>query len=167
MAVPVPVLRNTHRGSTTTESDVGFYLSRQPCTEYGRAHNTDQLDATGAQRWMVYQDDERHYSVSCGVIADDEAAGTSAAYIHRRTDTFYEVAVTFDENNIKLTDGYPPQSRTYTSEAAASTFPERPSPPRRKHHHQVVGYFQTTDLGFLQYSDLPRRIFELAAAVQE
>jgi GH35 family endo-1,4-beta-xylanase len=56
------------------------------------------------------------------VIADDESAGTSAAYIHRRTDTFYDGAVTFDENNIKLTDGYPPQSRTYTSESAASTF---------------------------------------------
>ncbi|MGW7433205.1 RHS repeat-associated core domain-containing protein [Streptomyces sp. NPDC054861] len=96
-------------------------VSDNRCTEYGRAYNTDELDATGTQRWMVYLDDTRHYSVSCSAVADDEAAGTPAAHMDSRTATFYDGAVTFDENNTKLTDGNPTQSRTYTSEAAYRT----------------------------------------------
>ncbi|MEU6988591.1 RHS repeat-associated core domain-containing protein [Streptomyces sp. NPDC046324] len=96
-------------------------VSDNRCTEYGRAYNTGELDATGTQRWMVYKDDERHYSVSCNAVADDEATGTPAAHMDSRTVTFYDGAVTFDENNTKLTDGNPTQSRTYTSETAYRT----------------------------------------------
>ncbi|NYV73416.1 RHS repeat-associated core domain-containing protein [Streptomyces sp. UH6] len=98
-------------------------VSDNHCTEYGRAYNTDDMadDATGTKRWMVYPDDERHYSVSCTSVAADEAAGTPAAHMDKRTVTFYDGATTFDENNTKLVDGNPTEVRTYTAETAWRT----------------------------------------------
>ncbi|MGW2840997.1 RHS repeat-associated core domain-containing protein [Streptomyces sp. NPDC001493] len=96
-------------------------VSDNHCTEFGRAYNTDELDSTGTTRWMVYQDDERHYSASCTTVADDETAGTPAAHMDRRTVTFYDGATTFDANNTSLVDGNPTQSRTYTAETAYRT----------------------------------------------
>ncbi|MFE6038976.1 RHS repeat-associated core domain-containing protein [Streptomyces sp. NPDC056452] len=95
-------------------------VSDNQCTEFGRAYNTDDLadDSTGTKRWMVYQDDERHYSVSCASVDADETAGTPVAHMDRRTVTFYDNATTFDENNTNLVDGNPTEVRTYTADAA-------------------------------------------------
>ncbi|MFJ8795675.1 RHS repeat-associated core domain-containing protein [Streptomyces sp. NPDC102462] len=98
-------------------------VSDNSCTEYGRAYNTDDLtDADdGAKRWMVYQDDERHYSVSCSTVADDETAGAPAAHMDKRVTTFYDGALSFAENDRALVDGNVTEVRTYTSETAWHT----------------------------------------------
>lgn len=98
-------------------------VSDNSCTEYGRAYNTDDLadDSTGTKRWMVYQDDERHYSVSCSAVADDEAAGTPAVHMDKRVTTFYDGALTFAENDSKLVDGNATEVRTHTAETAWRT----------------------------------------------
>ncbi|MER7106706.1 RHS repeat-associated core domain-containing protein [Streptomyces sp. NPDC000229] len=94
-------------------------VSDNTCTEYGRAYNTDTLDATGTKRWMVYQDDERHYSVSCTAQAADQAAGNDTLHQDRRTVTFFDHATSFTENDTKLNDGNATELRVYTD---ASTY---------------------------------------------
>lgn len=98
-------------------------VSDNSCTEYGRAYNTDDLadDSTGTRRWMVYPDDLRHYSVSCTSVAADEAAGTPAAHMDRRTTTYYDGALSFSENGPKLVDGNPTEVHTYTAETSWRT----------------------------------------------
>ncbi|MGW2473386.1 RHS repeat-associated core domain-containing protein [Streptomyces sp. NPDC001665] len=90
-------------------------VSDNQCTEFGRAYNTGTLDSTGTQRWMVFQDDERHYSVSCTAQAEDQAAGNDTLHQDKRTVTLYDGATSFTENNTKLVDGNPTQARTYTN----------------------------------------------------
>ncbi|MFG2985099.1 RHS repeat-associated core domain-containing protein [Streptomyces sp. NPDC048258] len=98
-------------------------VSDNSCTEYGRAYNTDDLadDSTGTKRWMVYPDDERHYSVSCSAVDADEQAGTPAAHMDKRVTTFYDGALSFAENDQKLVDGNVTEVRTYTSETSWKT----------------------------------------------
>ncbi|MGW2475196.1 RHS repeat-associated core domain-containing protein [Streptomyces sp. NPDC001665] len=93
-------------------------VSDNHCTEYGRAYNTSELDGTGTQRWMVAQDDERHYSVSCTAQAEDQAAGNDTLHQDKRTVTFFDGATSFTENDAKLTDGNPTQTRIYTDQTA-------------------------------------------------
>ncbi|MEW2130137.1 RHS repeat-associated core domain-containing protein [Streptomyces sp. NPDC005435] len=89
-------------------------ISDNQCTEFGRAYNTDTLDSTGTQRWMVYQDDMRHYSVGCSTQAQDQANGQDTLHQDRRTVTFYDGATSFTDNNTALTDGNATEVRTYT-----------------------------------------------------
>lgn len=100
------------------ESDV----SDNQCTEYGRAYNTSDLpnDDTGTIRWMVYQDDERHYNAGCSTVATDQAGSTPDAHLDRRTATFYDGSATFDDNNTKLADGNATEVRVYTDTNAAN-----------------------------------------------
>ncbi|MEU1705251.1 RHS repeat-associated core domain-containing protein [Streptomyces sp. NPDC005706] len=92
-------------------------VSDNTCTEYGRTYNTDTLDGTGTKRWMVYQDDERHYSVSCTTQAEDQAAGQDTLHQDKRTVTFYDHAASFTENDTNLTDGNATEVRVYTDAA--------------------------------------------------
>ncbi|MET7859084.1 RHS repeat-associated core domain-containing protein [Streptomyces sp. NPDC005318] len=96
-------------------------VSDNKCTEIGRAYNTDNMpnDTTGTKRWMVYQDDERHYNVSCTQQAADQAAGQDTLHLDRRTTTFYDGATSFTENDAALGDGNPTEIHAYTD---ASTY---------------------------------------------
>ncbi|MFI6939411.1 RHS repeat domain-containing protein [Streptomyces sp. NPDC050418] len=89
-------------------------VSDNRCTEFGRAYNTDTLDGTGTQRWMALQDDERHYSVGCTTQAEDQAAGNDTLHQDGRAVTFYDGAVSFAENDAKLSDANPTGGRSYT-----------------------------------------------------
>ncbi|KQX50831.1 hypothetical protein ASE09_12415 [Streptomyces sp. Root66D1] len=93
-------------------------VSDNSCTEYGRAYNTDVLDGTGTKRWMVYQDDDRHYNVSCTTVAADQAAGNDTLHQDKRTITFYDGATSFSENDTKLTDGNATEVRVHTDATA-------------------------------------------------
>ncbi|SDO86648.1 RHS repeat-associated core domain-containing protein [Streptomyces sp. cf386] len=93
-------------------------VSDNHCTEFGRTYNTDTLDGTGTIRWMVYQDDERHYTVSCTTQAEDQAAGQDTLHQDKRTVTFYDGATSFSENDTKLTDGNATEIRMHTSASA-------------------------------------------------
>ncbi|MFE9442732.1 RHS repeat-associated core domain-containing protein [Streptomyces sp. NPDC006602] len=92
-------------------------VSDNTCTEFGRTYNTDQLDATGTKRWMVYQDDERHYSVSCTTQAQDQAGGQDTLHQDKRTITLFDGATAQSENDAKLSDGNATEVRTYTDAA--------------------------------------------------
>ncbi|MFF5184316.1 RHS repeat domain-containing protein [Streptomyces sp. NPDC000345] len=96
-------------------------VSDNHCTEYGRAYNTGTLDSTGAQRWMVFPDDERHYTVSCTTQAEDQANGQDTLHQDRRKVTFYDGATSFAENDARLSDGNATQIRTHTGAAAHRT----------------------------------------------
>ncbi|MGW3650195.1 RHS repeat-associated core domain-containing protein [Streptomyces sp. NPDC000878] len=97
-------------------------ISDNQCTEYGRAYNTEDMpnDDTGTIRWMVYQDDERHYNVGCTTVATDQAGTTPYAHLDRRTATYYDGATTWDGNNTALVDGNATEVRVYTDADAAN-----------------------------------------------
>ncbi|MFF2506029.1 polymorphic toxin-type HINT domain-containing protein [Streptomyces sp. NPDC058067] len=79
-------------------------VSDNRCTTYGRAYNTDNYDSTGAQRWMVSQDQVKHYSVGCSSIADSNQDGY--------TSTLYDNSTSVDTNH--PVDGNPTEVRSYT-----------------------------------------------------
>ncbi|WP_159025290.1 RHS repeat-associated core domain-containing protein [Streptomyces pluripotens] len=89
-------------------------VSDNQCTEFGRAYNTSTLDSTGTQRWMVYQDDVRHYTVGCTTQAQDQANGQDTLHQDQRTVTYYDGATSFTDNNTALVDGNPTEVRAYT-----------------------------------------------------
>ncbi len=97
-------------------------VSDNHCTEYGRAYNTSDMpnDSTGTIRWMVYQDDERHYSVGCTTVQSDETAGTPDAHLDSRTATYYDGATTWTDNNTALVDGNATEVRVYTDADVAN-----------------------------------------------
>ncbi|MDN0200984.1 RHS repeat-associated core domain-containing protein [Streptomyces sp. S.PNR 29] len=97
-------------------------VSDNHCTEYGRAYNTSDMpdDSTGTIRWMVYQDDERHYNAGCTTVQSDETAGTPYAHLDRRTATYYDGATTWDGNNTALVDGNATEVRVYTDADVAN-----------------------------------------------
>ncbi|MFE9442727.1 hypothetical protein ACFYO2_27900 [Streptomyces sp. NPDC006602] len=71
-------------------------------------------DATDTIRWMVYQDDERHYNVGCTTVQSDKTAGAPFAHLDRRTATYYDGSTTWDDNNTALVDGNATEARVYT-----------------------------------------------------
>ncbi|MET9592877.1 RHS repeat-associated core domain-containing protein [Streptomyces sp. NPDC006516] len=93
-------------------------VSDNHCTEYGRSYNTEELDGTHTKRWMVYQDEERHYTVSCTTQAEDQAAGNPALHQDKNTVTLYDGAATLAGNDAALTDGNATETRTYTDASA-------------------------------------------------
>jgi RHS repeat-associated protein len=97
-------------------------VSDNHCTEYGRAYNTSDMpdDSTGTIRWMVYQDDERHYNVGCTTVQNDKTAGTPFAHLDRRTATYYDGSTTWDGNNTALVDGNATEARVYTDADVAN-----------------------------------------------
>ncbi|MCX5562898.1 RHS repeat-associated core domain-containing protein [Streptomyces sp. NBC_00038] len=97
-------------------------VSDNHCTEYGRAYNTADMpdDSTGTIRWMVYQDDERHYNVGCTTVQSDKTAGTPFVHLDRRTATYYDGSTTWDGNNTALVDGNATEARVYTDADVAN-----------------------------------------------
>ncbi|MFF3312837.1 polymorphic toxin-type HINT domain-containing protein [Streptomyces sp. NPDC002952] len=79
-------------------------VSDNRCTTYGRAYNTDAYDSTGAQRWTVFTDQIKHYSVGCSSITDSNQDGY--------TTTLYDNSAAVADNH--PVDGNPTEIRTYT-----------------------------------------------------
>ncbi|MGW0883771.1 RHS repeat-associated core domain-containing protein [Streptomyces sp. NPDC002671] len=76
------------------------------CTTYGRAYNTSNFPNSDVKRWMVFQDEERHYGADCATktTADQDAY----------TLTLYDGATTLAENDTKLVDGNATETDQYT-----------------------------------------------------
>ncbi|MCF6524832.1 polymorphic toxin-type HINT domain-containing protein [Streptomyces sp. JJ36] len=74
------------------------------CTTYGRAYNTDDLNAAGVQRWTVLPDQVRTYSAGC--------TNRAASNQNSSTVTLYDGAASVAENNPY--DGNPTEIRRHT-----------------------------------------------------
>lgn len=76
------------------------------CTTYGRAYNTSAFPDSSVKRWMVFQDEERHYAADC---ADRGAANQDGYKV-----TLYDGATSVAENDTGLTDGNATGTQDYT-----------------------------------------------------
>ncbi|WP_225837045.1 RHS repeat-associated core domain-containing protein [Streptomyces sp. NK08204] len=76
------------------------------CTTYGRAYNTSNFPNSDVKRWMVFQDEERHYAADC---ASRDASNQDAYVV-----TLYDGATSLAENDTKLVDGNATEKDQYT-----------------------------------------------------
>ncbi|MFG2605745.1 RHS repeat-associated core domain-containing protein [Streptomyces sp. NPDC048514] len=76
------------------------------CTTYGRAYNTSAFPDSDVKRWMVFQDEERHYAADC---ADRTSANQDSYKV-----TLYDGATTLADNDTKLADGNATEQDVYT-----------------------------------------------------
>ncbi|WP_406169040.1 RHS repeat-associated core domain-containing protein [Streptomyces sp. NBC_00996] len=80
------------------------------CTTYGRAYNTSTFPNSSVKRWMVFQDEERHYAADCA----SRGSANQDAY----TVTLYDGSTSVANNDASLVDGNATEQRTYTDAAA-------------------------------------------------
>ncbi|MFD5816111.1 RHS repeat-associated core domain-containing protein [Streptomyces sp. NPDC127038] len=83
------------------------------CTTYGRAYNTSNFPDSDVKRWMVFEDEERHYDADC---ADRAAANQDAYQV-----TLYDGSASVAENDGKLVDGNATQTIASTDAAHSRT----------------------------------------------
>ncbi|MGW0764281.1 RHS repeat-associated core domain-containing protein [Streptomyces sp. NPDC002676] len=76
------------------------------CTTYGRAYNTSNFPNSDVKRWMVFEDERRHYGADCATKTDAD----QDAY----TVTLYDGATSLAENDTKLVDGNATEKIQYT-----------------------------------------------------
>ncbi|MGV9349880.1 RHS repeat-associated core domain-containing protein [Streptomyces spiralis] len=76
------------------------------CTTYGRAYSTSNFPDSDVKRWVVVEDERRHYAADCA----DRAATNQDAY----TVTLYDGATSVAENDTKLSDGNATATQEYT-----------------------------------------------------
>ncbi|WRZ92955.1 hypothetical protein OHB54_30245 [Streptomyces sp. NBC_01007] len=76
------------------------------CTTYGRAYSTSNFPNSDVKRWMVFQDEERHYAADCA----DRASSNQDSYIV----TLYDGSSSVADNDAHLTDGNATETRAYT-----------------------------------------------------
>ncbi|ARP70199.1 hypothetical protein LK07_10880 [Streptomyces pluripotens] len=81
------------------------------CTTYGRAYNTSTFPNSSVKRWMVFQDEVRHYAADC--------ASRSSSNQDSYAVTLYDGSTSVANNDAALVDGNPTEQRVYTS---ASTY---------------------------------------------
>lgn len=67
------------------------------CTTYGRAYNTANFPNSDVKRWMVFQDEERHYAADC--------ASRSSANQDAYTAKLYDGSTSVAGNDAALVDG--------------------------------------------------------------
>ncbi|MEU1408452.1 RHS repeat-associated core domain-containing protein [Streptomyces sp. NPDC005728] len=79
------------------------------CTTYGRAYNTSNFPDSDVKRWMVFQDEVRHYAADC--------ASRGAANQDSYTVTLYDGSTSVADNDTHLTDGNATEKRVYTDAA--------------------------------------------------
>ncbi|MFG3003622.1 RHS repeat-associated core domain-containing protein [Streptomyces calvus] len=79
------------------------------CTTYGRTYSTAAFPDSDVKRWMVLEDEQRHYAADCA----DRAAANQDAY----TVTLYDGATSVTDNDAKLSDGNPTEKRVHTDAA--------------------------------------------------
>lgn len=76
------------------------------CTTYGRAYSTANFPDSDVKRWMIIQDEQRHYAADCA----DRAAANQDGY----TVTLYDNSTSVTGNDAALTDANPTEVRAYT-----------------------------------------------------
>ncbi|WP_053661614.1 RHS repeat-associated core domain-containing protein [Streptomyces sp. MMG1121] len=81
------------------------------CTTYGRAYNTSNFPDSDVKRWMVFQDEVRHYDADC--------ASRGSANQDSYKVTLYDGSTSVANNDAALVDGNATETRTYTD---ASTY---------------------------------------------
>jgi len=81
------------------------------CTTYGRAYSTSNFPSSDVKRWMVFEDERRHYAADC--------ASRGSANQDAFTETFYDGSTSVANNDAALTDGNPTQVRKYTASGAS------------------------------------------------
>ncbi|WP_051370875.1 RHS repeat-associated core domain-containing protein [Streptomyces sp. 142MFCol3.1] len=80
------------------------------CTTYGRAYSTANFPGSDVKRWMVVEDERRHYAADC--------ASRDSANQDSFTETFYDKSTSVAGNDATLSDGNPTEVRTYTASGA-------------------------------------------------
>ncbi|MEU8032000.1 RHS repeat-associated core domain-containing protein [Streptomyces sp. NPDC049099] len=80
------------------------------CTTYGRAYNTSNFPNSDVKRWMVFQDEVRHYAADC--------ASRGSANQDSYTVTLYDGSTSVTDNDAALVDGNATEKRTYTDSSA-------------------------------------------------
>ncbi|WP_259407763.1 RHS repeat-associated core domain-containing protein [Streptomyces akebiae] len=81
------------------------------CTTYGRAYSTDNFPDSDVKRWMIVEDERRHYAADC--------ANRAAANQDTFTATLYDGSTSVAGNDTALADANVTELRTYTN---ASTY---------------------------------------------
>ncbi|MER6029631.1 RHS repeat-associated core domain-containing protein [Streptomyces sp. NPDC001851] len=76
------------------------------CTTYGRAYNTSNFPNSDVKRWMVFQDEERHYDADC---ADRSSANQDSYKV-----TLYDGSTSVANNDAALVDGDATERDAYT-----------------------------------------------------
>ncbi|MEU6771269.1 RHS repeat-associated core domain-containing protein [Streptomyces sp. NPDC046759] len=76
------------------------------CTTYGRAYNTSNFPNSDVKRWMVFQDEERHYAADC---ADRSSANQDSYKV-----TLYDGSASVADNDTALVDGNATEQDVYT-----------------------------------------------------
>ncbi|MEV7028865.1 RHS repeat-associated core domain-containing protein [Streptomyces sp. NPDC093272] len=120
------VLQNEYDASTDTSAVYGLPLrtddqgeqgvADNQCTTYGRAYNTDYFDGSQIQRWMILNDETRHYDTGGGSCADRDSSNQDSY-----TYTLYDNAASVTANH--PADGNATATGTYTE--AGDTDPKR------------------------------------------
>ncbi|MGW1026230.1 RHS repeat-associated core domain-containing protein [Streptomyces sp. NPDC002577] len=77
------------------------------CTTYGRAYSTANFPDSDVKRWMVLEDERRHYAADC--------ASRGSANQDAFTETFYDGSTSVANNDASLADGNPTEVRSYTA----------------------------------------------------
>ncbi|MEU3981248.1 RHS repeat-associated core domain-containing protein [Streptomyces sp. NPDC026672] len=83
------------------------------CTTYGRAYNTSAFLDSDVKRWMVVEDERRHYAADCAA----RAAANQDAY----TVTLYDGSASVTDNDTALVDGNPTAKTVYTDATHSRT----------------------------------------------
>ncbi|WP_432137432.1 RHS repeat-associated core domain-containing protein [Streptomyces sp. bgisy154] len=76
------------------------------CTTYGRAYNTANFPGSDVKRWMVLEDERRHYAADCAA----RGSANQDAY----TVTLYDGSTSVAGNDAALVDGNVTEERRYT-----------------------------------------------------
>ncbi|MGW4563632.1 RHS repeat-associated core domain-containing protein [Streptomyces sp. NPDC004561] len=76
------------------------------CTTYGRAYNTSNFPDSDVKRWMVFQDEERHYAADCASRTPDNQDSYKV--------TLYDGSTSVADNDTKLVDGNPTEVQVFT-----------------------------------------------------
>jgi RHS repeat-associated protein len=76
------------------------------CTTYGRAYDTANFPDSDVKRWMVFEDEERHYAADCA----SRGSANQDAY----TVTLYDGSTSVADNDTSLVDGNATQKQAYT-----------------------------------------------------
>ncbi|MEU2717148.1 RHS repeat-associated core domain-containing protein [Streptomyces sp. NPDC007205] len=76
------------------------------CTTYGRAYNTSNFPNSDVKRWMVFEDEERHYAADCA------SRGSSNQDSYKVT--LYDGSTSVANNDAALVDGNPTEKQLYT-----------------------------------------------------
>ncbi|WP_406841899.1 RHS repeat-associated core domain-containing protein (plasmid) [Streptomyces sp. AHU1] len=108
------------------------------CTTFGRSYNTDLLDGSSIQRWMVVVDETRHYNTAGSGCDGRKAAGTTGANQDGFVETLYDNATSVAANH--PVDGNPTELRTYASAGSTDFL-------RTKHDYDNAGRVVWTEDG--------------------